>query len=190
MFSKNMLNYDYKNFKSFDQIVDFVKKYKLEELIEYCVCVKCVDMEIRTSENEYNVNSQKLLEISKKISVGFFKEPFVGGATLFDTLTDLYNNIDKYIFVYSLLSDEESRKTFLNYILYRMFVDISYLNEVTSNEQQYYINDIFSESNNEVFVDCGAYNGDTIMQYIEFRKNDYKKIYVYEPAIDNIEKIN
>lgn len=190
MFSKNMLNYDYKNFKSFDQIVDFVKKYKLEELIEYCVCVKCVDMEIRTSENEYNVNSQKFLEISKKISVGFFKEPFVGGATLFDTLTDLYNNIDKYIFVYSLLSDEESRKTFLNYILYRMFVDISYLNEVTSNEQQYYINDIFSESNNEVFVDCGAYNGDTIMQYIEFRKNDYKKIYVYEPAIDNIEKIN
>lgn len=189
MFSKDMLNYDYKKFKSFDQIVDFVKKNKLEDLIEYCVCVKCVDKEISTSENEYNVNSQELLEMSKKIGVGFFKEPFIGGATLFDTLTDLYNNIDKYNFVYSLLCDEESKKTFLSYILYRMFVDISYLNEVTSNEQQYYINDIFPKSNNEVFVDCGAYNGDTIMQYIEFRKNDYKKIYVYEPSVENIEKI-
>ena len=44
-----------------------------------------------------------------------------------------------------------------------------------------YFNDIFSIENNEVFIDCGVYDGKTIVDFILFSKGKYKKIYGFEP---------
>lgn len=41
--------------------------------------------------------------------------------------------------------------------------------------------EIMSPSKNEIFIDAGAYDGRTSMQFIEWAKYGYKKIYAMEP---------
>lgn len=41
------------------------------------------------------------------------------------------------------------------------------------------------DSQDEIYVDCGAFNGDTIIKYSEFANGMYKRIYAFEPDKDN-----
>ena len=55
-------------------------------------------------------------------------------------------------------------------------------------EDNQYFNHLTYEiySDNEVYVDCGAYNGDTARKYSKFTDGRYKKIFVLEPMQENI----
>jgi FkbM family methyltransferase len=50
---------------------------------------------------------------------------------------------------------------------------------------QYFPNDLFRLSRNEVFVDCGAYNGDTISEFRRSTGNHFTKIIAFEPDPEN-----
>lgn len=50
---------------------------------------------------------------------------------------------------------------------------------VASNGIQYF--DVLKPVENEVFVDAGAYNGDTIKNFINWTNGKYRKIYAFEP---------
>lgn len=45
------------------------------------------------------------------------------------------------------------------------------------------------DSSKEVFVDCGAFNGDTILKYHAFTNGRYRKIYAFEPNNENVLKL-
>ncbi len=45
------------------------------------------------------------------------------------------------------------------------------------------------DSEEEVFVDCGAFNGDTVIKYVSFVGEKYKKIYAFEPSEKNVLKL-
>lgn len=47
--------------------------------------------------------------------------------------------------------------------------------------KQYFCKDIFQFTEKEVFVDGGAYTGDTAIEFAELMSNKYKKIYSFEP---------
>lgn len=40
-----------------------------------------------------------------------------------------------------------------------------------------------------VYIDCGAYNGDTVLEYAAFTNREYKKIYAFEPDPENLKKL-
>ncbi len=48
----------------------------------------------------------------------------------------------------------------------------------------------FHISENESFVDCGAYDGDTIRSFKNRTNNQYKKIWAFEPDADNFRKLS
>lgn len=48
-----------------------------------------------------------------------------------------------------------------------------------------YFNDIFDVRDDEIFVDCGAYDGKTVADFIFYVKGKYKKIYAFEPDVIN-----
>lgn len=56
-------------------------------------------------------------------------------------------------------------------------------------ENQYFVKDIINREKDEVFVDGGSYNGDTIDEFIEFTNNRFKKIYAFEMDKDNLNMI-
>ena len=66
--------------------------------------------------------------------------------------------------VIELLEDEESRNVMKRMIRFRCFSIYKDLPD-NSLKTQYFINDFFDFKDGEVFIDCGAYTGDTITSF-------------------------
>lgn len=61
--------------------------------------------------------------------------------------------------------------------------------DIRSLGSEYFNSDIFEISENEVFVDGGGFDGDTIEEFSEFTKGKYKRIYSFEPQKNKAEII-
>ena len=85
----------------------------------------------------------------------------------------------------SWLADEKSREVYEKIIEFRQYrVNFpSY-----SEEDIYFVDNIISLDDHAVFVDCGAYTGDTIERLIK-KYNRYKKIYALEPDKQNCQEL-
>ena len=93
--------------------------------------------------------------------------------------------------LFSMLDDEESKRTLESVIAFRKTWDIRHLDKVRK-ENQYFQKDIFEPEQAEVFVDGGAYVGDTIEKLKEVfggGQNYCKKIYAWEPDKRNIQQM-
>ena len=87
-------------------------------------------------------------------------------------------NKDKIHQVVSLLADKKSKKMFLASIKDRMS---GFFPPLGSYHDQYFPKGIIHLSDDEVFVDCGTYIGDTIAKFREMTNDHYKKIVAFEP---------
>jgi FkbM family methyltransferase len=54
----------------------------------------------------------------------------------------------------------------------------------------YFPPDIFSLEASDVFVDCGAYDGDTIRTFIQLRGDRFTRISAFEPDPGNFERLH
>jgi FkbM family methyltransferase len=81
---------------------------------------------------------------------------------------------------FDLLSDDESRRQYLAQCRYLLLLDFEGL-PVPSPEDQYFPPDIITLSPNEIFVDCGAFDGDTIEAFLLRAGSTFKSIIAYEP---------
>lgn len=102
----------------------------------------------------------------------------------------LKNNLDDYVWLYNNLQDYKSK-----YILYAIlnnyynFDFISLKNCMEGIYKHYFDLELLPNLKNEVFVDVGAYIGDTVKDMVDTYGNDcYDKIYCYEMCKENIEK--
>lgn len=68
--------------------------------------------------------------------------------------------------VYSSLADERSRETLVAFLKQRLSATRGYYQAVYE-PAHYFPADIFRLQNNEVFIDCGAYNGDSIGAFMQ-----------------------
>jgi FkbM family methyltransferase len=55
---------------------------------------------------------------------------------------------------------------------------------------QYFPEDIFRLTRSEVFIDCGAYDGDTIAEFRRATDDHYDRIVAFEPAPENFAAVN
>ena len=111
----------------------------------------------------------------------------VAGGGLF-TYEYYLENKDKFEKVYSLLADEKSRRTYDDVINFKISGKIEYLNSCTSPVEEVF-ESIVPVRENSVYVDLGAYNGDTVLEYAKVSQNSYKHIYAFEPNVKNFRKL-
>ncbi len=90
--------------------------------------------------------------------------------------------------VYALLTDVESRQTLLNVLMYRMTFCRDYILRAYGHEPQYFIQPFRSLGPDEVYVDCGAYTGDTFEEYCRYNAAP-RAAYLFEPDGDNLRKM-
>lgn len=77
-----------------------------------------------------------------------------------------------------MLADERSKEVWDNIIKYKQTRSRRYLKSIV-DDNQYFDKTIVQCDEEEVFVDCGAYIGDT---FLEFTKNfEFKKAFLFEP---------
>lgn len=111
----------------------------------------------------------------------------VAGGGLFDH--DYFcGNKDKFEAVYERLADEISRKTYENVINFKISGKIEYLNACTSPKSEVY-SSLVKLGKNERYVDLGAYNGDTALEFAEAANCEYEHIYAFEPNPKNFRKL-
>lgn len=97
-------------------------------------------------------------------------------------------NAEKLRKVYDMLADDYSRKVYANIINFKISGKIEYLSAVTTPKEDIY-KKIIKPTMNEVYVDLGAYNGDTIKELLEFTRGKYASIYALEPDRKNFKKL-
>ena len=88
----------------------------------------------------------------------------------------------------SYLADDKSRLVFSKAIKYRQTL-CKRDKPPYSILDQYFVDGIITLSDEEVFLDCGAYAGDTISKFLNACHGRYKKIVAFEPDIREASKI-
>lgn len=105
-------------------------------------------------------------------------------------------SIDKVIFsqhyrevmeVYDMLEDMESKRVYAGLIKARMEV-VNPAVDVVAADQYYILPQFNMEDEREVFVECGAYTGDTLEAYIRKKRGKFGQIIGFEPDPDNMRK--
>lgn len=99
---------------------------------------------------------------------------------IYEKAKSFYEHIDDYIWLYNNLKDYTSKKILFAILNNWYQYDFSTLKECMNyNYKHYFDLDVIPNCDNQVFVDVGAYIGDTTLDYIKIY-NNYKKIYCYE----------
>lgn len=91
--------------------------------------------------------------------------------------------------VYDLLEDYESK------LIYRTMVESRYTYNIdvlsrTCRDHQYFPTDIFQLGQDEIFVDGGAFDGDTIDEFLGMTEGRFQAIYAFEPDYQNYSRLS
>ena len=125
---------------------------------------------VSTSNTEY---LREILDILEGTKNQVLCKGTVYGAGLYDVFKlqkMIQGDEDKINEVASLFADKKSIKTFNNLIKYRMSNQTELLKEIyeKSHKQYFPIEEIFTPTNDEIFIDAGGYNGQTSVEFAEW----------------------
>jgi len=131
----------------------------------------------------------EVIENVKKIKTKhtlFAPDVPVYGDILFDK--DFYENTKaRHDKIYNLLADDVSKNTFENTVKYKLSGDVDYLFSCETPIAETY-NNILNLSDNETYLDLGAYTGDTVKEFLSFVPS-YNKILAVEPDKKTFSKL-
>jgi FkbM family methyltransferase len=97
------------------------------------------------------------------------------------------NQRERIINSFELFRDNDSRTEFLNQVKMRLLGDFSFLS-CPSKESIFYPK-IIPRKKDDIIVDCGAFDGDTIAEYLLLFGENFRKIIAYEPDPINYKKL-
>ncbi|MDB5580924.1 MAG: methyltransferase FkbM family [Bradyrhizobium sp.] len=89
---------------------------------------------------------------------------------------------------FALLADAESRRQFVAHLKFRLWLDFDAL--PPSSQGDYLPNDIFGLlAADTTFVDCGAFDGDTIRFFLGRQRGRFGRILAFEPDAGNYQRL-
>ena len=110
----------------------------------------------------------------------------VFGNTLFDEafVKEHINSIEK---ARALLADAQSKRVFEGVLAFLHTGELRYLDDITTGKDEAF--SLLDLGENEVYIDLGAYNGDTIDEFLHYSGGSYRKIVALEPNAKNFQKL-
>lgn len=173
---------------------EFVRGHYFEGHLVHRLC----EIEKSSAENGYNfiillafaAGYQELItkidELEKKHCLLMPDTAVIGGEPfLKEHLRERFEDIQK---VYSMLEDDISRQAFKSILKYKITGELKYLRECTTDTDEAFEN-ILRLNGNETYVDLGAFNGDTVLDFAERTSYSYNEIYALEPNKRNYKKL-
>ncbi len=104
------------------------------------------------------------------------------------TLEFFKDNEDNFKKAYEMFADEKSKEDYLNILRFKLSGDVKYLLKAHSEKMKLY-DDVLPLSEDEAIVDLGAYDGDTIREFLNVTGGRYKSIIALEPDEKNFRKL-
>lgn len=156
-----------------------VKVYTFEEL------QKAGNINIYISPEQYIWRQEILEKLEALDNVTVYMRGTVWGCGIYDKtlLKEIISRDKEEIeFVRKSLEDDRSIKTFNNLIEYRVSGQVNLIREVYEEKHAQYFpgNEIITTRQGEIFIDAGAYSGETSEAFSRWCR-DYSKIYLMEP---------
>jgi len=148
---------------------------------------------------QHNMNYVSTLQFLLLLEYYKIRIPYSGSFSRYGLkyLDHTIFNIDHLLTTADVFYDYFSKYSFLNLILYRLTLDPNFLDSVAVGRGLHYdyncylFDKTYLEFNeNEVYVDAGAFTGDSIEEFLFSVRGKYKKIYAFEPSLDNCNAIN
>ena len=140
---------------------------------------------------EHIIEKLKMVPVDTQESISKFLDNFSFWGSFHPTENDfstlerlskfLKENSEKFEKMYQSLEDYRSKKVF--YAILNNWYNYDFINLEQVMEKcfsHYFDLDIIPSCQEEVFVDLGAFNGDTVEDFIKIYGDNYKKIYAYE----------
>jgi FkbM family methyltransferase len=111
--------------------------------------------------------------------------------TLSKVSAEIFDNYSTVQNICDLFTDEKSKYIYKEVLERRLVGREDFECLKISGDDMYIVPFMFSENMqaNEVILDCGAYNGDTVKRFIDYFGGGAKKIYAFEPCKEQIEKL-
>jgi FkbM family methyltransferase len=89
---------------------------------------------------------------------------------------------------FHLWSDDESRRQFVGHLRFRLFLNYESLPRNSGDD--YFPPELVPRlPGNTVFIDCGAYDGDTLRHFLQHQQEKFQSIYAFEPDVRNYERL-
>lgn len=101
----------------------------------------------------------------------------------------MLSHFDELERVYSLLADDKSREVFKSVIEFKITGDIAILKACETTPDEAY-ETILRPNDGEIYVDLGAYTGDTVRELLAHTEGKYRRIYAVEPNKRNFRKLS
>jgi FkbM family methyltransferase len=89
---------------------------------------------------------------------------------------------------FDLWADDASRAEYVAQVRWRLRLDFDNL-PLPVNERIYFPTDLYRLTHDEVFVDCGAYSGDTIRDFLALCQGNFRHVYAFEADPQNFRKL-
>jgi FkbM family methyltransferase len=106
-----------------------------------------------------------------------------------DLPSKLVEQVEEVRAAYRLMGDDESKRIYAAQIAYRMRLDFEALPPELDVSEQYFPADLIDFRVDEVFVDCGAYDGDTVKSFIANYGHAFRRLFALEPDPINYQKL-
>jgi FkbM family methyltransferase len=89
---------------------------------------------------------------------------------------------------FRLFADKESQRQFVAHLRFRLYLDYDSL--PANSHDDYFPSELIPPlPEDTVFVDCGAYDGDSIRQFLKHQERRFGSIYAFEPDEINCSKL-
>ena len=128
----------------------------------------------------------KIVALSQKHTLIVPDVPVTGGGLF--TYEYCLEHAEELQQVYDLLADDASRKVYAGILNFKISGNIDYLTPATTPKAEIY-KELIRPTTNEIFVDLGAYNGDSIRELLEFSRGKFNRIIAFEPDKKNFKKL-
>lgn len=89
---------------------------------------------------------------------------------------------------FSLFGDEVSRCEFIAQLRMRLKEDVNVLGKAVGSKY-HFSNDLFHLNKDDVIIDIGAFDGDTLKDFISLKNDVFKKYIAFEPDPENFNKL-
>lgn len=116
-----------------------------------------------------------------------YNESISSPAFVSNQIAEIKSNERDWIKIFENLADEESRKTLLDVLSYRLTANPVFMQDYKVRTDRQYLED-FMEYGDDIFVDAGGFDGDTAESFSKYSP-DYKKIIIFEPSAHNMAKL-
>ena len=95
----------------------------------------------------------------------------------------LWDDRERIAIAYDSLADASSRDVYMAHLRWRL--GVPWPEQFIPSEPQYFPEGLFVQRDDEVFIDCGAYDGDTVRSFIGLWPH-FERCHAYEPDPENL----